>query len=133
MGMFSANPQAEVSAGFEAVKPGTYHMRYKTVVDRADKGKTDYECLLEHTLPKEELVSVEGMPLRGLSQNVYSYLSYASDKQGMLKAATLAAGLPWADYDPAIDLVGKEIDVVLKVEVYQGENKNKVARFVVPK
>jgi hypothetical protein len=41
--------------------------------------------------------------------------------------------MPWADYDPCVELIGKELDVVVKVEPYEGEDRNKVARYVVQK
>lgn len=132
MGAFNANPQAEVSAGFEAVKAGTYRMRVKECKDRSSEGKQDYEVKLEHTLPKEELVGVEGSPLKGMPSTVYDYLMTAPDKQWKLRSITEAAGLPWQDYDPVTELIGRELDVVVKVEPYNGENRNKVARYVVP-
>lgn len=133
MGTFKANPNAEVSAGFEAVRPGTYRMRIKSVEDRVSIGKTDYKVSLEHVASKDELVNKDGEALKGLPQNVFTYLPYDAERQGMLKAATLACGIAWGDYDPTVDLIGKECDVVLKIEPYNGVDGNKVARFVVPK
>lgn len=138
MAKFNANPAAEASAGFEAVRPGEYIMRFKTVEDRASIGKTDYKCTLEHTTPKEELVNDKGEALKGNPGGVFVYLAYDSERQGMLKAACLAMGLPWQDYDITLPeaeggWIGREIKVALKLDTYEGTVSNKVARFVVPK
>ncbi len=130
--LIKVNPAAEVSAGFEAVKATTYRMRIKEVTDR-NPDKNDLEVKLEHTTPASELVGVAGLPLKGQAGQVFDYIMLAEDKQWKLRAITEAAGLPWGDYDPVIDLPGREVDVALKVEMYEGEARNKVGRYVVPK
>ena len=130
--LIRVNPAAEVSTGFEAVKTGNYRMRIKQVTDRNPE-KNDLEVVLEHTLTAAELAGTAGLPLKGQPSGVYDYIMLAEDKQWKLRAITEAAGLPWGDYDPVIDLPGREVDVVLKTEPYEGELRNKVGRYVVPK
>jgi hypothetical protein len=71
--------------------------------------------------------------LKGLAGGIFDYIPLADDKQWKLRTITEAAGLPWGDYDPEVDLPGREITVVVKVEQYEGEWKNKVGRYVIPK
>lgn len=130
--LIKVNPQAEASANFETVKAGTYRMRVKAIKDRNPE-KNDLEVQLEHTLTASELLGVSGAPLKGVPGTVFDYVMLAEDKQWKLRALTEAAGLPWGDFDPTIDLQGRELDVTLKVEMYEGEPRNKVGRYVVPK
>ena len=130
--LIHVNQAAEVSAGFEAVKAATYRMRVKQVTDRNPE-KNDLEVILEHTLTAGELVGTAGLPLKGQPGNVYDYIMLAPDKQWKLRGITEAAGLPWGDYDPCIDLPGREVEVILKSEPYEGELRNKVGRYIVPK
>ena len=132
MSLIKANPEAEVRAGFEAVKAGTYPMRVKEVKDRNPE-KNDLEVQLEHITPPEQLVGTAGEPLKGQPSGVFDYIMLADDKQWKLRQITEAAGLPWVDYDPVVELQGRELEVVLKTEDYQGELRNKVGRYVVPK
>jgi hypothetical protein len=133
MGKFTPNPAAEVSAGFEAVRPGEYRMRIKAAVDRASEGKTDYKLTLEHILTKAELTNVDGEPMKGNAGGVFVYLPYDSERQGMLKGAVLAMGLSWDQGFDETEFIGREIPVVLKLDTYNGVVSNKVARFVTPK
>lgn len=126
------NPEAEISAGFEPVKPGTYRMRIKEVTDRNPE-KNDLRIVLEFVSPASELLGLSGEPLKGLPGSLYDYIMLDSDKQWKLRTLTEAAGLPWEDYDPTTELVGRELDVVIKTELYEGETRNKVSRYVVHK
>jgi len=130
--LIKVNVNAEVSAGFEAVKTGNYRMRVKQVTDRNPE-KNDLEVVLEHTLTPTELAGTAGQPLKGQPSGVYDYITLADDKQWKLRAITEAAGLPWGDYDPVIDLPGREVEVTLKTKPYEGELRNKVGRYIVPK
>ena len=132
MALIKANPEAEISTGFEEVRPGTYRMRIDTVEDRNPQ-KNDLKIRLVHTTPATELCGLTGEPLKGQPSSLFDYIMLASDKQWKLRTLTEAAGLPWTDYDPIADLPGKEVDVVIKLEPYEGEQRNKVARYVVPK
>lgn len=133
MGIFKANPEAEVSVGFEVVRAGTYRMRIKTVEDRNSLGKNDLKICLEHTEPKESLVNSKGEALKGQAGGIFDYIMLAPDKQWKLRTLTEAVGMAWSDYDPLVELPGKEVEVVVKVEPYEGLDTNKVARYVIKK
>ena len=132
MGRINVNPEAEVSTGFEAVKAGTYRMRIKEVIDRNPE-KNDLRIVLEHTTPAVELYGISGEPLKGQPSSVFDYIMLDPAKQWKLRALTEAVGLPWEDYDPIVELTGREVDVILKLEEYNGEQNNKVNRYIVPK
>jgi hypothetical protein len=132
MGMIKANLEAEVSVGFSAVKAGNYKMRITEVTDRNPE-KNDLKLKLEFVEPASNLYGVDNQPLKGNASNLFDYVMLADDKQWKLRTLTEAVGLPWGDYDPCVELVGKEVEVVVKIEVYEGEQKNKVARYVIQK
>lgn len=131
MGLINVNPEAEVSTGFEVVKATTYPVRIKEVTDRNPE-KNDLKVVMEHITPASELVNPQGEPLKGQAGSLYDYVMLAADKQWKLRAITEAAGLEWSDYDPVVDLPGREVTVVVKTDPYEGELRNKVARYVVP-
>lgn len=132
MALLKVNKDAEVKAGFETVKAGTYRMRIKEVTDRNPE-KNDLRIVLEHTAPASELCGLSGEPLKGQAGSLFDYIMLDNDKQWKLRMLTEACGLPWGDFDPVEDLVGRELDVVVKTELYEGEQRNKVARYVQPK
>jgi len=132
MALINVNPEAEVKTGFETVKAGTYPMRIKEIKDRNPE-KNDLEVQWEHVTPVGELTGISGEPLKGQPSGVYDYIMLSPDKQWKLRMLTEAASLPWTDYDPVVDLQGVEVEVVLKLEAYEGEQRNKVARYVIPK
>lgn len=139
MAIIKANPEAEVSVGFSTVKAGTYRMRIKEVEDR-NPDKNDLKVTLEWILPASELLGVDNAPLKGNSGNLFDYVSLdgsldekGKSKQWKLRTLTEAVGLSWSDYDPVVDLPGKELDVIVKLDTYEGEQKNKVSRYVIPK
>lgn len=131
MALINANPNAEVKS-FVAVKPGPYQMRITEVIDR-NPDKNDLQIKVEHVQPASELLGVDNLPLKGMPSSVFDYIMLAADKQWKLRQLTEACGLVWGDYDPVVELPQKEITVVLKTEIYEGEVKNKVARYVVAK
>lgn len=128
MALLNVNPAAEVSQ-FEFVKAGTYPMRITKVVDR-NPGKNDLEVTLEHTTPPSELYNIQGNPLKGKPSSLKDYVMLAFDKQWKLRMLVESAGMEWGDLDPVVDLLGKEVQVVVKIDTYEGEQKNKVGRYV---
>jgi hypothetical protein len=132
MALINVNPAAEVKTGFEAVKPGTYRMRIKEVIDRNPE-KNDLKVVLEFTSPVAELYGVDNQPLKGSAGSLFDYIMLDMEKQWKLRQFTEAVGLPWAAYDPIAELPGRELDVVVKTEVYEGETRNKVSRYVIAK
>jgi hypothetical protein len=128
MGMIRVNPEAEVKAGFAPVKAGTYAMRIKEITDRNPE-KNDLKVVLEFVAPASELIGLDNEPLKGSAGSLFDYIMLDFDKQWKLRMITEAAGLPWGNFDP-MDLQGKELNVVVKLETYEGEQRNKVARYV---
>lgn len=131
MGILKVNPDAEAKT-FETVKPGTYRMRIKEVIDRNPE-KNDLRISLEFVSPAIELLGLTGEPLKGLPGSLFDYVGLNYDKQWKLRQLVEACGRTWGDLDPVEDLRGLELDVVVKIEPYEGEQKNKVARYVVKK
>jgi hypothetical protein len=131
MSLLNVNPEAEVSVGFTPVRPGTYRMRIKEVTDR-NPAKNDLKLVLEHVSPISELLGIDGEVLKGNPGSCFDYVMLDFEKQWKLRQVVEAAGLPWANLD-TMDLQGKELDVIIKLEEYNGEQRNKVARYVVPK
>jgi hypothetical protein len=125
MAKIDVNLDTTVSS-FVAVAAGKYPMKITKVTDRRP-GKTDLEIQLQHVTPAYELNGVDGETVKGQPSGVYLYTSLAPDKQSRLRELVEAAGLVWGDLDTD-DLQGKEVLATLKLEEYQGEQKNKVAR-----
>jgi hypothetical protein len=132
MGMLKVNQAAEVKAGFETVKAGTYRLRIKEVTDRNPE-KNDLRMVFEFTQPSAELLGLSGEPLKGQAGSLFDYVMLDNDKQWKLRMLTEACGLPWGDFDPVVDLPGREVEAVVKTELYEGEQRNKIARYVVRK
>jgi hypothetical protein len=141
MGVLRVNPEAEVSVGFPVLKPGVYRMRIKEVEDRSadpSNPKDDYKVTLGFA-DVSQLVLNDGTPYLGTIEgagSLFDYVMQAQDKQWKLRTLTEACGLPWADYDPVVDLPGKEVDVKVKLEEYpkgSGDLKNKVDRYIIEK
>lgn len=129
MALINANPDAELKPEFEAVQAGKYRMRIKTVEDRNPE-KNDLKMTLEFVDPAMNLTNLAGQPCKAVG-NLFDYVMLAEDKQWKLRQLTESAGLPWGSYDPVVDLPGKELEVQIKLEAYEGEQKNKVARYIV--
>ena len=132
MAVFNANPAAEVKAAFAPVKPGTYLMRIKDVIDRNPE-KNDLKIQLEFVQPASELLGIDNKPFEGSLGTVFDYIMLADDKQWKMRQLTEACGLTWGSYDPVVELPQKELSVVLKTEVYNAITSNKVVRYVVAK
>ena len=130
MAIINVNPEAEVKTGFAAVKPGTYQVRVKTVEDRNPE-KNDLKVVYEFVQPASELCGVDGEPLKGNAGSLFDYIMLDNEKQWKLRQLTEACGLPWAAYDPLVELPGREVYVVVKTELFEGETKNKISRYVV--
>ena len=134
MAILRVNPDAEVSVGFPTFQAGTYSMRITKVEDR-NPAKNDLKITLAYTDPSQ-LIQLDGTAFTGnldAAGSLFDYVMLAEDKQWKLRTLTEAVGLPWGDYDPCVDLDGRDVVVQVKLEEYQGEQKNKVGRYVIPK
>lgn len=132
MAMLNVNPNAEVKTGFATVKPGQYPIRIKEVVDRNPE-KNDLKITFEYVQPASELVGLDNEPLKGNAGSLFDYIMLDSEKQWKLRQLVEACGMPWAAFDPLVDLQGKECIAVVKTEAYEGEQRNKISRYVVAK
>lgn len=132
MGMLTVNPNAEVKQGFPTVKPDTYRMRIVEVIDRNPE-KNDLKVTLQY-VDAHQLVLLDGSGYTGTAEGagkLFDYIMLDHEKQWKLRTITEACGLPWRDYNPVVDLQGREVDVKVKIEVYNEEQRNKVDRYVV--
>ena len=133
MGMFKVNPAAEASVGFPTFKAGVYAVRITKVEDRNPQ-KNDLKVTFAYTNPTQ-LIQIDEQPFTGsldAAGSLFDYVMLAEDKQWKLRSLVEACGLVWADLDPQ-DLVGKELDVKVGLEEYQGDQKNKLNRYVIKK
>lgn len=136
MGVVRVNPTAEAGTEFPVMKPGTYRMRIKAVEDRnnSETPKNDLKVTLEY-VDGSQLIQLNGTPFNGKLEaagSLFDYIGLADDKQWKLRQIAEAAGLGWTDQDFAETLLGCELDVKVKIEEYQGEQKNKVGRYMKP-
>lgn len=141
MAVLNVNPKAESKSEFPVFAPGTYRMRIKDVKDRSetpDEGKEpkpDYKLTLEYVDPSQ-LVTIDGKPFTGSldgAGNLFDYVMQDPEKQWKLRQLADAAGLSWENQDFTQTLLGRELDVKVKTEIYEGEQKNKVGRYIIPK
>jgi len=133
MGMLNVNPDAEVRGEFDTVKAGTYAMRVKEVTEETSKkGKEMLKITLSYIGDPASLTNLAGEPCKNPG-TLIDYAMTAADQQWKIRQLTEAAGLPWGDYDPCIDLQDKEVETIIKLEAYEGEQRNKVSRYVIPK
>ena len=133
MPSFIPNPEAEASASFDTVKPGTYAMRIKDVTEFVAKsGNTCWRVQSEYIDPSN-LEKLDG----GMAANPGTLLDsgfVVSDpsKQGKLRSLWEACALDWADAGDSDLLVGAELDIKVGLEEYQGETKNVAKRYLAP-
>jgi hypothetical protein len=130
MAMLNVNPEAEVKTGFAAVKPGTYELRIKEVTDRNPE-KNDLKVVLEFCAPTSELSGIDNQPLKGNAGSLFDYVMLENDKQWKLRQLAEACGMPWEAFDPVVEFPGKTMFAIVKTELYEGEMKNKISRYVV--
>lgn len=138
MARITANPQADVDAGFDIAQPGVYPMRIEgspnmPAVSEFDSKKTPGNKGIKIRLVFADPTAVmkeDGTPAKHLGSIIdNSVLTSPAEKQGKLRSLVEAAGLPWTDFDTE-DLVGKEVMVKVEVEIYNGDKKNTARRYV---
>ena len=138
---FRPNPQAEANLGFDVVQPGTYRMRVKAITDKkkdgslliSEKGNKYFKVELEYIDPSG-LCKEDGSPVKNAGVLFDNGLIYEPDEhQGRLRNFVEGCGISWADAGDEQALVGREVDVKVKVDEYKGEKSNKVGRYLLPK
>lgn len=130
MPMFTPNPAAEANVGFDVVQPGTYRMRVKDI--KPFDSKSGNKCLkvqLEYVDPSA-LSKEDGTPSSNPG-NLFDngLVTEPAEKQGRLRNFVEACGINWASAGNTDELIGREVDVKIKSEEYQGERSNKVVRY----
>jgi hypothetical protein len=137
MALFTPNPSAEANAAFDVVRPGVYRMRVKEIRDTKDdgslfiseKGNKYYKSILEYVDPSA-LLKEDGTPVKNAG-NLFDILVYEpAEHQGRLRNFVEACGKAWGEVSDTDDLIGCEVDVKVKVDTYEGEKSNKVARYL---
>lgn len=128
----NVNPNVEASASFDVVKPGVYRMRVQRVDNfTAQSGSECLKVWWEYVDPS----NVEKLS-GGFANNPGTLIDSGlvispADKQGKLRGLVEALGKNWSDFDTD-ELIGLECDVKVKVEEYNGEQRNSVARYLAP-
>ena len=126
----NANPTVEANAAFDLVKPGEYTMRVEEITDFvSSKGNTCWKARLSYSNPGE-CTKLDGTPANNPGQLFDNGLVIAPpEKQGKTRSFVEALGLTWGDLDSE-ELLGLECKVKVKLEEYQGEQKNAVGRYL---
>lgn len=130
MPRLTANPNAEANLAFDVVKPGTYRMRVKEIVEfTAQSGNTCWRARLEYAEPVDR---IDGQPAQNPGTVLDNSLVAApADKQGKLRSFVEACGIGWSDLD-SDQLVGCELVAKIDIEEYNGEQRNTVRRYMKP-
>lgn len=138
MAIVDVNPEAEASANFDIAAPGVYRMRIEgspnmpAVTIQNSKTTPGNVCLriravfVEPTAVNRE----DGTPAKLLGSIIdNSLLISPRDKQGKLRSMVEATGLPWLNFDEN-DLVGREFLAKVEIELYKGDKKNVIKRYL---
>jgi len=130
---FTPNPAAEANAAFDVVQPGTYKMRVITISSFTSKsGNECFKVELEYVDPSE-LLKLDGTPASNAGHIFDSGLVHSpADKQGRLRNFVEACGRTWGELTDEQELLQSEVEVKIKLDEYQGEQSNKVGRYLAP-
>ena len=120
----------EAVGGFVPVRAGIYPMRIEAVEDRRQTpaAKDDLKVALKHLTPALDLVGVDGEVIKGTPGTVWVYLTLTKGKAFRTAELLKVLGMT-GTFDPE-DLLGKGVNVKLKLNEYNGEISNKVDCFV---
>jgi len=130
MPQFNPNPEAEANAAFDVIQPGTYKMRVEEISEFvSSKGNNCLKVRLAYVDPSSA-VKLDGTPASNPGNIFDNGLTTDSDKQGRLRNFVEACGKAWGDVSDTDELIGSEVDVKIKIDEYNGEQSNKVARYL---
>lgn len=138
MPRITVNPNADADAGFDVAAPGVYALRIEGSKSMAAVSEFDSKTTAGNKGLKVRLVfadpssvtTIQGTPARNVGSIIdNSILIAPAEKQGKLRSLVEACGLVWGDFDTE-QLVGQEVQAKVDVEVYQGEQKNVVRRYI---
>ena len=131
MPQFTPNPEAEANAAFDVIKPGVYRMRVEEITDfQSQSGNQCLKVRLAYVDPGA-LMKLDDTPAVNAG-NVFDngLVTSPADKQGRLRNFVEACGHSWGEVSDTDVLIGAEVDVKIKVDEYNGEQSNKVARYL---
>ena len=132
MPRISVNPEAEVSQ-FNPVKAGVYKMRVTGSEQKKSQAGNDYiEWQMKFVSSADELKGIDNQPLKGQPSNVRLRTMLSPELQWKLRALVESALGEWRDFDED-ELYGKEVEVKIEEEEYEGTIRNTAGRVLVPK
>lgn len=133
MPQFTPNPTAEANAAFDVIQPGTHRMRIVEITDfQSQSGNKCLKVRMEYVDPSS-LTKLDGSPAANPGNLFDNGLVFEpADKQGRLRNFVEACGKTWGEVSDTDDLVGLEVDVKIKLDEYNGEQSNKVSRYLAP-
>ena len=129
MARLNANPEAEASLAFDTVKPGDYVMRVRSIEETTSQksGNQMWKVTLEYVDPSA-CVTLDDKPAKNPG-TLIDYCVTEPSMQGKVKGFVLACGRQWEDLDSET-LIGCDLKVRVKTELYEGEHRNKVGRYL---
>lgn len=128
----TVNPNAEVSQ-FNPVKAGTYRLKITGSEQKQSQAGNDYiEWTLKFVDPADSLTGVDGQPLKGQPSNIRLRTMLSPELQWKLRGLVEAALGSWRDFDED-ELYGKEVEVSIKEEPFEGVIRNTAGRVIIPR
>lgn len=132
MPRITVNPKAEVSQ-FNPVKASTYQMKIVGSEQKSsDKGNDYIQWTLAFVDAPDQLMGIDGQPLKGLPSQVRLITMLGAELQWKLRGIVEAALGSWRDFDED-ELYGKEVEVKVSEDEFEGTIRNRADRVIVPK
>lgn len=138
MDAFQPNPNADSDNGFDVAAPGIYRLRvegsanFPAVQDFISK-KSGNRCLKVRFVFVDPsiVINQQGAQAKNLGSIIeQSCVLEPAEKQGKTKSLAEAAGIPWMTFTDITMLSGCEVTAKVGVDVYNGESKNVVERYL---
>ena len=131
MPRLTANPNAEASASFDVVRPGTYLLRVETISEFIAKSGSTCWKLRASYANTNECVDMAGVQCKNpgaLFDN--GLVIIPAEKQGKTRSFVEACGKEWTDLD-SDELIGLEFQAKVGVRKDKnGENQNEISRYL---
>lgn len=131
MPTFIPNPTAEANLAFDTISPGQYKARVVSIEEfQARSGNTCWRVRLEHADPSI-CTKMDGSLAKNPGSLIDSSVVVSDpEKQGRLRSLVEACGKSWGDVTSSEQLIGCEICVKVGIEEYNGEQVNRVQRYL---
>ena len=108
-------------------------MRITGSEQKTSQASNDYiEWTLKFVEPADSLTGVDGQPLKGQPSNIRLRTMLSPELQWKLRGLVEAALGEWRDFDES-ELYGKEVEVRINEEDYEGQIRNNAGRVIIPK